>query len=70
MQTLLIIEDGGLDWKRFRHWMDEEKEKMSFFTIIIVTNIRRRCKEDFLFGGDSHPSSEFPKQTNTKASDG
>lgn len=47
MQTLLIIEDDGLDSEkvnRFRRWMDEEKEKMSYFKIIIVINIPRRCQ--------------------------
>lgn len=53
----------------FRHWMDEEKEKMTYFIIIIVINILQGCEEDFLFGGDSHPSSDFPKQANTKTSD-
>lgn len=72
MQTRLIIEDDAVDSQKVkssRHGMDEEKEKMTYFRIIIVINILRSREEDFLFGGDSHPSSEFPKQANTKTSD-
>lgn len=34
---------------RFRHWVDKEKERMSYFKIIIVINILRRCPEKTFF---------------------